>query len=235
MSASRDLAYRADLAPKSFDPLRWIVSTAKGTPRELAFPLDAPNRVWVWRRKLRAELSRALGFEQYRPVPLRPRRIARDEFDDFVREAYRVETLPGLWTVAFVLLPKPLTEPRPGIVCCTGHTTSVNDIVGLDEKGGEREIGTGYQKDFAIAAARQGFVAVAHEQIAWGRRRAFQHMEEFPHAHGCWQITMDLIQLGMTLPGLRAFEAMSASSNSLRLACAQHPASVIGPGFRSGA
>jgi len=33
---------------------------------------------------------------------------------------------------------------------------------------------------------------------------------------------------------LRAFEAMSASSNSLRLACAQHPASVIGPGFRSG-
>ena len=32
----------------------------------------------------------------------------------------------------------------------------------------------------------------------------------------------------------RAFEAMSASSNSLRLACAQHPASVIGPGFRPG-
>jgi hypothetical protein len=33
---------------------------------------------------------------------------------------------------------------------------------------------------------------------------------------------------------LRAFETMSASSNSLRLACAQHPASVITPGFRSG-
>ncbi|SEF12754.1 hypothetical protein SAMN05444161_8821 [Rhizobiales bacterium GAS191] len=33
---------------------------------------------------------------------------------------------------------------------------------------------------------------------------------------------------------LRAFAAMSASSNSLRLACAQHGASVIGPGFRSG-
>jgi hypothetical protein len=31
----------------------------------------------------------------------------------------------------------------------------------------------------------------------------------------------------------RAFDAMSASSNSLRLACAQHGASVIGPGARS--
>ena len=31
---------------------------------------------------------------------------------------------------------------------------------------------------------------------------------------------------------LRAFDAMSASSNSLRRACAQQPASVIGPGFR---
>jgi len=34
---------------------------------------------------------------------------------------------------------------------------------------------------------------------------------------------------------LRAFEAMSTSSNSLRLACAQQPASVIGPPLRSGA
>jgi hypothetical protein len=34
---------------------------------------------------------------------------------------------------------------------------------------------------------------------------------------------------------LRAFEAMSASSNSLRLACAQQPASVISPPLRSGA
>jgi hypothetical protein len=43
--------------------------------------------------------------------------------------------------------------------------------------------------------------------------------------------------IGETVVGfcLRAFAAMSASSNSLRLACAQHPASVIGPGFRSGA
>jgi len=30
---------------------------------------------------------------------------------------------------------------------------------------------------------------------------------------------------------LRAFDAMSASSNSLRRACAQHGASVIGPPF----
>jgi hypothetical protein len=34
---------------------------------------------------------------------------------------------------------------------------------------------------------------------------------------------------------LRAFAAMSASSNSLRRACAQQPASVIGPPLRSGA
>ena len=32
---------------------------------------------------------------------------------------------------------------------------------------------------------------------------------------------------------LRAFEATSASSKNLRLACAQHAASVIGPGLRS--
>jgi hypothetical protein len=31
----------------------------------------------------------------------------------------------------------------------------------------------------------------------------------------------------------RAFEATSASSKNLRLACAQHGASVIGPGWRS--
>jgi len=34
---------------------------------------------------------------------------------------------------------------------------------------------------------------------------------------------------------LRVFAAMSASAKSLRLACAQQPASVIGRGLRSGA
>jgi len=208
MGASTDLARRADRAPDRFDPLKWIYRTYDHLPRELAFPVDHPRRVSAWRRKLRAALARQLGFDHYRPVPLAPRRLARDEHDDFIREAYQVETLPGLWTVAFVVLPKPMDGPRPGIVCCSGHTSSVNELVGLAEDGSPREIGTGYQKDFAIQAARQGFVAVAHEQIAWGRRRAFDHLKRFQGAHGCWQITMDLLLSGMTLPGLRAFEAI---------------------------
>ena len=175
----KSIAHRADRAPDRFDPLKWVFRQFDRTQPELAFPVGRPRAVAAWRRKLHTALARALGFDLYKPVPLAPRRLARDEFDDFVREAYEVETLRGLWTVAFVVLPKPMDGPRPGIVCCTGHCASVNELVGLAEDGSPRQIGTGYQKDFAIQAARQGFVAVAHEQIAWGRCRAFDHLTQF--------------------------------------------------------
>lgn len=202
------LARRGDTAPRNYDPLKWLQRQYDATERKLTFPFGQPERVAGWRRKLRRALGDALGFPLYEPLPLQPRLLATEQGEGFVRRSYELEVLPGLKTVVFVVLPAGAEEPRPGIVCCSGHTASVNELVGLAPDGADRELFTGYQRDFAVQAAREGFVAAAHEQLAWGRRQAFEHLKKWPGVHGCWQIAMVALQLGMTLPGLRAFEAI---------------------------
>lgn len=208
MAKVSSLSHRGDTAPKSYDPLIWLQKKYDQTERRLVFPYGQPGKVSAWRRKLRTALGGALGFPLYHPVPLKPKLLATDKGEGFVRRCYELETMPGLRTVVFVVLPEDTSKPRPGIVCCCGHTESVNDLVGIATDGSDRELFTGYEHDFAIQAARAGFVAAAHEQIAWGRRQSFEHKEKWPGVHGCWQIAMVALQLGMTLPGLRSFEAI---------------------------
>ncbi|MBM4044014.1 MAG: hypothetical protein FJ279_02785 [Planctomycetes bacterium] len=208
MAKTNSLARRGDVAPKRYDPLAWLQKQYDATGRKLTFPYGHPEKVAAWRKQLRTALGSALGFPHYQPAPLKPKLIATERGDGFVRRSYELETLPELKTLVFVILPTNAFRPRPGIVCCTGHTHSVNELVGLAPDGKDRELFTGYQRDFAVQAARQGFVAAAHEQIAWGRRQAFAHKKKWPNVHGCWQIAMVALQLGMTLPGLRAFEAI---------------------------
>ncbi len=208
MADSARLARRADQAPPKYDPLRWLSRKLDTHTLELAFPIGKPAKVAAWRRELLRRLGERLGFPHYEAAPFKARRLAREEFDTFVREAYEIQTLPDMWTVVFLVLPRNMRGPRPGIVCCTGHGNGANDLVGLHPDGRPRDVLTGYQRDFAIQAAQQGFVAAAHEQIAWGRRQVFEFLDRHKGVHGCWPVALRAIQFGMTLPGLRAFEAI---------------------------
>lgn len=208
MQKKNHLWRRGDAGPPDYDPLKWLQKQYDVTERRLTFPFGQPDKVPAWRRKLRTALGNALGFPFYRAAPLKPRLLSTEKGDGFVRRAYELETMAGLRTLVFVILPAKTHAPRPGVVCCCGHCESVNELVGLATDGSDRELFSGYERDFAVMAAREGFVAAAHEQIAWGRRQAFEHKAKWPQVHGCWQISMDALQLGMTLPGLRAFEAI---------------------------
>jgi dienelactone hydrolase len=202
------VARRGDQAPPRYDPLRWLSRQLDEHKLELPFPAGKPAQAAAWRRKLLKELGARLGFRQYKAAAFKERRLAREEFDTFVREAYEIQTLPGMWTLVYIVLPKGIQGRRPGIVCCTGHGNGANDLVGLHPDGRPRDLMTGYQRDFAIQAAQQGFVAAAHDQIGWGRRQVFDFLKKSPGVHGCWPIALRAIQFGMSLPGLRAFESI---------------------------
>jgi dienelactone hydrolase len=107
-------------------------------------------------------------------------------------------------TAFYLLVPDGLRsgETRPGILCLSGHGAGVNPLVGLDGIGRPLKEPE-YHHEFAAAAARSGFVALAFEQMSFGRRRAFS----IPAQHGCHHATMCLLHLGYSLAGLRVAEA----------------------------
>ena len=70
-----------------------------------------------------------------------------------------------------VLLPEKARRPAPVMICVPGHGRGVDDIVGIDEQGGDRTDKAGYQHDFAIQVAEAGMAAVAIEPMGFGCRR----------------------------------------------------------------
>ena len=57
------------------------------------------------------------------------------------------------------------------MICVPGHGRGVDDIIGIDDKGQDRDDKSGYQHDFALQVVETGIAAIAIEPIAFGARR----------------------------------------------------------------
>ena len=106
---------------------------------------------------------------------------------------------------AYLLMPKERNGKIPGIVCLPGHGPGKNTIVGYTDDGMPRGDIGGYQNDFAIQAARRGYAALAIEQAAFGERNGQQ-----PKQDGCHVPTVNALMLGLTMIGIRVWDARRA-------------------------
>lgn len=201
-------ARRAD---RRFEPLGFLRQFERQAPR-LAF--SAKNRQeWErWRRGFRAALAAAIGLDR---IPRRELRIKQgpvERCDGYDRKSLAIETARGLWVPAFLLVPqggtKIFTEPRPAVICCHGHGTGMNSLVGLTEDGRPRRVGGGYQHDFAIQAVRAGFVALAYDQCGFGRRRDFAFNRAQRMTNACEQPSRNALHWGLTMTGIRVWDAL---------------------------
>jgi dienelactone hydrolase len=110
------------------------------------------------------------GFPRAR-TPLRAITLETRAFSGYVREKIVFDSQPGVSVLAYLLLPEKARRPPAVMICVPGHGRGVDDIVGIDEQGGERTDKAGYQHDFAIQAAEAGMAALAIEPMGFGCRR----------------------------------------------------------------
>jgi hypothetical protein len=161
------------------EPLRYLEGYGKEHPPELAFDAKDASAWKKWRRDLRKRLCETIGLpgmdDSGRPA-VEPRKLRVTagpvaQCDGYKRMAFTIETGAGLYVPAFLLVPDGLKERRPAILCSHGHGIGMNDLVALTEKGEPRPYKEGYHHDFAIQAVKAGFVALAFDQMGFGRRR----------------------------------------------------------------
>ena len=190
-----------------FEPLRFLASFGR-RPQRLAY--TAANKpVWQrWRKTLRAALAAAIGLDRIPRRKLRVKQGPVDSCDGYDRKSLAIETAPGLWVPAFLLVPHGGTKPRPAIICCHGHGTGMNGLVGLTEDGRPRRVGGGYQHDFAIQAVRAGFVALTYDQCGFGRRRDFAFNRAQGLTNACEQPSKNALHWALTMTGIRVWDAL---------------------------
>jgi len=188
-----------------FDPMDYLRDLYEEIEPVYSYRVRTPEEHAEWAIQWRAKLIELLGGFPVQRAPLDPEIVETVEFDDYVRERVIFNSRANMSIPAYLLMPKERNGKIPGIVCLPGHGPGKNTIVGYTDDGMPRGDIGGYQNDFAIQAARRGYAALAIEQAAFGERNGQQ-----PKQDGCHVPTVNALMLGLTMIGIRVWDARRA-------------------------
>jgi dienelactone hydrolase len=145
------------------------------------FPLSFLQKefadVAAWKRVARGKL---LDLLHYAPPPCDPRAetVERVDRGEYFQERVLFNTTPDIRVPAFVLIPKNVPLPAPGIVALHDHggfyLWGKEKLVALDDEHPvltdfKRELYAG--RSIACDLARAGYVVVVTDMFYWGERR----------------------------------------------------------------
>jgi dienelactone hydrolase len=166
-----------------------------------------------WQEVVRKALLIQIGFQNLPPAPLNPQLLEVVDRGDYLRQKILLHTAANISMPVYVLIPKGLPHPLPTVIAYHGHGSGVKDIVGLWKDGRERKKIRGYQKDFAVALCRKGFLVAAPEISCFGERQTdFSYLDlrlgqEIPSST-CAHTAMLAFHLGGSVVGLRVHDSL---------------------------
>lgn len=193
---------------RTFRPLQPFLNLYE-RPRVYEFKAETVEEWREWRVSLKDKLIELLGGFPER-IPLEPEILERKEFDAYFRERVVFNSAPDVSVVGYLLIPKGVEFPVPGVIALHGHGYGKDDIVGIWEDGTERTVPDGYQKDFAISLTKNGFVTFAIEQACFGERREPEDINKDKYQSSCRKVSFWAMLLGKTVLGMRVWDVIRA-------------------------
>lgn len=154
--------------------LESMLNKAACNTRQDSFTGESPQEFVSWKREAMAILGKLLGMSKLEQTEPEPRidEIVRLE-DGIWREHLRLQTEPGVWLTAYVLIPDNCSEKTPVVICPHGHNGyGKYSVAGCYEYDAVREKIDFYQCDYGRRLARLGYVAVCPDMRGFGERRS---------------------------------------------------------------
>jgi len=155
----------------------FVQSQAVAGEFPLSFLQKEFSDVAAWKRRARGTLLELL---HYAPPPCdpRPETIERVDHGEYVQERVSFNTTPDIRVPAFVLIPKRVRLPAPGIVALHDHGGfylwgKEKLVEGEDEHPVLTDFKRQYYAGHSIASdlARAGYVVLVIDMFYWGERR----------------------------------------------------------------
>jgi dienelactone hydrolase len=193
-----------------FDSLAFSQSRYREMTPQLSFRAESDEEAEAWKRKAREKLLELLGPMPREVVPLELELGEVKAKDGYSRRTVTFATRPNMSAFGYILMPKVLRVPGPAVLCVPGHGRGVDEIVGIDDDGKDRDHLDGYQHDFAVQCAQQGYVTLALEPLGFGHRRDPAARKRGPSASSCQPAAGSALMLGETMVGWRTWDAMRA-------------------------
>lgn len=196
------------LEDRRFDPVAYTLDLYAAAPRQLRFQARSRREAEAWQRTLRSKLTELVGGFPTARHPLRPITLESRTFPGYRREKIVFDSRPGVSVLAYLLLPEKAPRPAAVMICVPGHGRGVDDIVGIDDRGGERTDKAGYQHDFAIQVVEAGMAAVAIEPMGFGCRRDSINARQGLSRKACDPVSGGALMVGQTMIGWRVWDVM---------------------------
>jgi len=202
---------------RSLIPDDYVHVLASEAPRPNACRASTPAGVAAWQAAFRPRLRSLLGIDRIAargPCDLLPEHAGTEDCGDHIREEWTIQSEPGFRVPFFLLRPKdgdgegagPAAGQRPLVITPHGHgKAGKRTYAGLwaDERE-RRELEEG-ERDVAVQAVREGYVAIAPDVRAFADLRLRQDRER-DATSSCRTLQMHALLFGRTLVGERVWD-----------------------------
>ena len=203
-----------------FAPDSYVPYLCAETSRSNAFRGSRANDVASWQDRFRPVLRRLLGLDAIAArgaCDPAPELESREVLDDHVREEWTIQTEPGFRLPFYVLLPRGRessgsdvtgapVERRPLVITPHGHgKAGKRTYVGLWDNDEERRQIEEGERDIALQAVRQGYVAIAPDMRGFASLRRSEDIEQ-DRTSSCRTLQMHALLFGRTLVGERVHD-----------------------------
>jgi hypothetical protein len=174
-----------------------------------------PSHGWVggpfseWQADLRRAFKAAMGWnDDAVRVPLDVETVEIEECSAYTRRKLVFTSEPGADVPCHLLVPRGLEGPVPAFVCLQGHTTGMHISLGVAKHPGDENAIASGDRDFALQAVREGYVALVMEQRSFGERAETLQLQRAQN--GCEDAAMHALLLGRPIACERAWDVSRA-------------------------
>ena len=157
-----------------YDSLKHFKAAFHAFEPEFEFRAESRDELKAWQQAFRPRLRQALGLDNleadlkgYHPTA---EQRSTEDMGDYVRETWHINVEPTVPLPFYLLRPKSITGPSPLVLTPHGHghpRVYVGMARGEEEAAHMRE----GERDIAVQAVQEGYVAIAPTTRAFGETR----------------------------------------------------------------
>ena len=164
-----------------------------------------------WQKQFRKDLEKTLGLDRMRKEMngFRPeaRQLDSEDAGTFTRERWEIYTEPDVLLPIIILRPKNLTGNVPLMITPHGHSKNTELYAGVYYNERDRELAEEGERNIALQAVEEGFIAIAPTARAFGKTRTKSGLEA-DAVSSCHEYMLHDLIVGRTPVGERVWDVM---------------------------
>ncbi len=177
--------------------------------REFAFRARNRSEFVSWQSSFRARLRQVLGIEriqsQLRDFEPVSKQVHEEDMGDYLLQRWILWVEPTVPLPFLVLKPQRTTGPLPLVITPHGHSKNTELYAGIYHDEEEHASIAEGERDIAVQAVREGYIAIAPTTRAFGETRTRED-RDLDRVHSCRiQLLHDLL-VGRTPIGDRVWD-----------------------------